>query len=41
LGREDGTRELVLTPLPYIVVYRVREDAIEILHVYHGAQNWR
>ncbi len=37
-GREEGTRELVLPRLPYIVVYRVREDDIEILHIYHGAQ---
>ena len=43
LGREghrSGTSELVLTPLPYVVVYRVKQDAVEILHV-HGAQNWR
>jgi toxin ParE1/3/4 len=39
LGREEGTRELVLSRLPYIVAYRVKEQAVEILHVYHGAQN--
>jgi len=38
LGREAGTRELVLVPLPYIVVYRVREDEIAIVHVHHGAR---
>jgi toxin ParE1/3/4 len=38
-GREEGTRELVLSPLPYIAVYRVREEAVEILHLYHGAQD--
>ena len=38
-GREKGTREFVLPRLPYIVVYRVKGDAIEILHIYHGAQN--
>ena len=37
-GLRTGTRELVLTPLPYIVVYRLKSDAIEILHIYHGAQ---
>ena len=37
-GREKGTRELTLTPLPYIVIYRVREDRIEILSIWHGAQ---
>lgn len=39
IGREDGTRELVLSPLPYIAVYRVRESTIEILHIWHGAQD--
>ena len=40
IGRESGTRELVLTRLPYIVAYRVREQDIEVLHIYHTAQ-WR
>jgi addiction module RelE/StbE family toxin len=41
VGWVEGTRELVLAPLPYVAVYRVAADAIEILHIYHGAQNWR
>lgn len=40
-GHRAGTRELVLTPLPYVVVYAIRAEAIEILHIYHGAQDWR
>ena len=28
-GRIDGTRELVLTPLPFILVYREKRDAVE------------
>lgn len=36
-----GTRELVLSPLPYIVVYRVTGQAVSILHIHHGAQDWR
>ena len=39
MGREEDTRELVLAPLPYIVVYRVKDSAVEILHIYHGAQD--
>jgi toxin ParE1/3/4 len=38
-GREEGTRELVLPRLPYIVVYRVKDTDVEILHIYHGAQH--
>ena len=40
-GHRSGTRELALTPLPYVVVYAVKADAVEILHIYHGAQDWR
>lgn len=39
VGREEGTRELVLTRLPYVVAYRIREQAVEVLHIFHGAQN--
>lgn len=38
LGRRSGTRELVLTPLPYIVVYRIKDETVEVLHIRHGAQ---
>ncbi len=40
-GHRSGTRELALTPLPYVVVYAVKAEAVEILHIYHGAQDWR
>jgi toxin ParE1/3/4 len=40
-GHRRGTRELPLTPLPYIVVYSVQAESVEILHVYHGSQDWR
>jgi toxin ParE1/3/4 len=40
-GHRTGTRELPLTPFPYVVVYLVKAEAIEILHIYHGAQDWR
>lgn len=40
-GLRGGTRELSLSPLPYVVVYTVKPDAIEILHIYHGSQDWR
>ena len=40
LGRKKGTRELVLPGLPFLAVYRVREDVIEIARILHGAQRW-
>jgi addiction module RelE/StbE family toxin len=40
VGRQPATRELVLTNLPYVVIYRVRGDDVEILRVLHSAQRW-
>ena len=39
-GRRRGTRELVVSGTPYIVAYRVRLGAVEILAVIHGARRW-
>jgi len=39
-GKIDGTRELPLTSLPFVVVYRVTENAVEIVRLLHGAQRW-
>jgi toxin ParE1/3/4 len=39
VGREERTRELVFTRLPYIVAYRVKEQTVEVLHIYHAAQH--
>jgi toxin ParE1/3/4 len=41
LGQIPGTRELVVTNLPYIVVYRVSGDTVEVLRVFHAAMNWQ
>jgi toxin ParE1/3/4 len=38
--RMAGRRELVFPSLPYIAVYRVTEQAVEISRIFHGAQNW-
>ena len=38
LGRILGTRELVLTKYPYIIPYRVKDDTIEILRIFHTRQ---
>ena len=39
VGREEGTRELLFHPLPYIILYRLKEQTIEVLRIYHGAQD--
>jgi toxin ParE1/3/4 len=38
--RMPGRRELIFPGLPYIVVYRVAEQAVEISRIFHGAQDW-
>jgi len=38
-GREEGTRELLFPPLPYIAVYRAKDQDIEVLRIYHGARD--
>ena len=39
-GRVVGTRELVISRTPYIAVYRMRGQAIEVLAVLHTARAW-
>ena len=39
-GRWPGTPEQVIAGTPNIVPYRVRDDGIEILRVFHGARKW-
>ncbi len=38
--RMSGRRELMFPPLPYIVVYQVKQEAVEISRIFHGAQDW-
>ena len=37
-GLKAGTRELVAL-WPYVIVYRISPAAVEILNIWHGAQN--
>jgi len=39
LGEVKGTRELVVPP--YVIVYRHTGEIVEILYIWHGAQDWR
>ncbi len=38
-GRVNGTRELLFPPMPYVAVYQVGEDTIEVLRIWHGSQD--
>jgi len=39
-GRVAGTREFVISNTPFVVPYRIRDDHIDILRVYHTARMW-
>jgi toxin ParE1/3/4 len=38
-GEVKGTHELVVSP--YVIVYRYNDEVVEILYLWHGAQDWR
>ena len=40
IGRISGTRELIITPYPYIVAYREQANEIHILAVVHTSRRW-
>lgn len=37
-GRVPGTRELIVARTRYVVPYRVKRDAVEILRVFHTSR---
>lgn len=39
-GRVEDTRELVIAGTPYIVVYHLEGEELQIAAVIHGAQRW-
>lgn len=39
-GRVPGTKELIIPNLPYIIPYRVKDEAVQVLRVYHVSRKW-
>lgn len=39
-GRVENTRELVVGRYPYIVVYRIAGETVEIVAVLHTSRQW-
>jgi toxin ParE1/3/4 len=39
-GRKTNTRELQIPNTPFVVIYRVSNDAVEISRILHGGQKW-
>jgi addiction module RelE/StbE family toxin len=40
IGRIEGTKELVIGRTPFIVMYRLHREQVEVLGVLHGARRW-
>jgi toxin ParE1/3/4 len=41
IGHVDETREWVVDQTPYLIVYRIKNEKIEILRVWHSRRNWQ
>lgn len=39
-GRRPNTRELSVVGLPFVIVYRVSNETVQIVRIVHGAQQW-
>ncbi len=39
-GRVEDTRELIIEGTPFIIPYRVKNDEIQILRVFHSSRRW-
>ncbi|MFM6756635.1 MAG: type II toxin-antitoxin system RelE/ParE family toxin [Dolichospermum sp.] len=37
-GRVEGTRELIISNSPYILIYRVKEESVEVLRILHTSK---
>ncbi len=40
IGRIEGTRELVVLKTKYLLIYRVDDKHVKILHVCHARRDW-
>ena len=40
IGRVAGTFELVIPGIPYVVPYRIRNQQVQVLTVYHTSRKW-
>jgi toxin ParE1/3/4 len=40
IGLAENSRELVFAPWPYVAVYEVIDDQVQVLRIRHTSQNW-
>ena len=37
-GRVEGTKELIISNSPYILIYRIKEETVEVLRILHTSK---
>lgn len=40
-GHTPGTREWVVAHTPFLIVYRLRDETVEILRLWHARRDWQ
>ena len=40
LGKKEGTQELVMVPMPYMIVYGVESEMVHIFRIIHTSRDW-
>ena len=40
VGRPEATRELVISNTSYLIIYRVKEESVEILRILHSSKKY-
>ena len=38
IGQKEGTRELVMAPMPYLIVYGVEPETVHIFRILHTSE---
>jgi len=41
IGSVAGTREVVILPYPYVIVYQIVKNNVEILRVFYTSTDWQ
>ncbi len=39
-GRVEGTKELIISNSPYILIYRVKDESVEIIRILHTSKRY-
>ena len=39
-GRRPDTREMLISGFPFVIIYRVGQEAVEIARILHTSQQW-